>query len=93
VFVLTREFVTGQYPMEELLWFLERWKAARSGVSLIPVFLGLTVEECEGLRELYRDSTTWGAKKRPAESILEAWAEAVRLLCSFNGVRPEAVSC
>jgi hypothetical protein len=92
VFVLTREFVTSEWPMAELQWCLERWQADRSCVSLIPVFLGLTVEECEGLRELYNDDTIWEGRDRPAEGVLEAWSDAVRLLCSFVGVKPETVS-
>jgi hypothetical protein len=78
--------------MEELRWFLERWKADHNCVSLIPVFLGLSVEECEGLRELYRDSTTWEGRERPSEGVLDTWADAISLLCSFNGVKPETVS-
>jgi hypothetical protein len=92
VFVLTREFVTSGFPMEELQWFLERWKADHSCVSLIPVFLGLTVEECVDIRELYQDDETWQGKERPAEGVLQAWSEAIGLLCSFVGVRPKTVS-
>jgi hypothetical protein len=92
VFVLTWEFVTSEWPMKELQWCLDRWKADHSCVSLIPVFLGLTVEECEGVRELYDNSTTWEGRERPAEGVLDAWSEAVRLLCSCVGVKRETVS-
>jgi hypothetical protein len=90
--VLSRDIVTSAWPMAELQWFLARWKADHSCVSLIPVFLGLTVNECEGLRELYKDTTVWEGRERPAEGVLEAWSNAVRLLCSFVGVEPKTVS-
>jgi hypothetical protein len=92
VFVLTREFVTSEWPMKELQWCLDRWQADHSCVSLIPVFLGLTVEECWGIRELYNNSTAWEGRERPAEGVLEAWSEAVRLLCSSVGVERGTVS-
>jgi hypothetical protein len=92
VFVLSREFVTSEWPMAELQRFLERWNADHSCVSLIPVFLGLTVKECAGLSELYKDNTIWEGRERPAEGVLETWSAAVRLLCSFIGVEPKTVS-
>jgi hypothetical protein len=84
--------VTSKFAMEELQWFLARWRQGNSCVSLMPLFLGLTVEECEGLRELYNDSKIWEGRERPAEGDLDAWAEAISQLCTCIGVKPETVS-
>ena len=44
VVLLSEEFFKKTWPQRELRWFLERRKASRS--TVVPVFLGVTVERC-----------------------------------------------
>ena len=51
VVLLSEEFFQKPWPQKELRWFLERRKASRS--TVVPVFLGITVERC-ALQRPYR---------------------------------------
>jgi hypothetical protein len=84
VVVLTPEFVHRRRPPRELQIFLERKASDPDSIVLIPVFLGLTGEQCDDLEGLYH-SQPWPpgvpqpSKQERAES-LEEWAEAVKQL-------------
>ena len=77
--------------MKELLWLMERLRLEPGCVSLIPVFLGLSVEECLALRKLYAQDATWAGKEKPAEAVLDSWVQAISQLCKFVGVKPQSV--
>lgn len=53
IIVLSPAFVTSKVPMMELHALLERHDEDPNGVSLIPVFLGLTWEQCKAVKDLY----------------------------------------
>ena len=46
VVLLSHEFFCREDPKMELRWILQNWSGGRTRV--VPVFLGLTVEECSG---------------------------------------------
>jgi hypothetical protein len=76
--------------MRELQLFLERKARDPRDIVIIPVFVGLTAEQCDDLEGLCH-SQPWprgvaqpGAQER-AESLQE-WAATIKQLCLLNKV-------
>jgi hypothetical protein len=90
VVVLSPEFVQTRHPMRELQIFLERQSRDPSSIFIIPVFIGLTAEQCCDVEQLYA-SQAWPdgvpelSEQERAES-LEKWAAAVEQLLHFKAV-------
>ena len=93
IFVVSREFVTREWPMKELMIFLERWEADRNSVDLLPVFFGLMVEDCDSIRDIYDDEKTEWRDGKPDAGKLEQWAQAVGKLKEFAGIRDAEKVC
>jgi hypothetical protein len=95
VVVLSPEFVQKKHPMRELQIFLERKAADPSSLIIIPVFIGLTVEQCDNLEALYL-SQPWPKgvpkliKQETAETLKE-WAAAVKQLLLITVAKSEEV--
>lgn len=87
---MSEDFVTKPYPMNELLLFLQRWKADPTEVSLAPVFYPLSVDQCS---KIYADEKLWerNDREKPDDSVLKDWENAIAQLCRFTGVTPEMV--
>jgi hypothetical protein len=92
--VLSKGFVTSKWPMKELLWFLKRLEEQPGCVSLIPVFLSLSFDECkpEALKQLYDATWADAPDGKPDEAELTIWIEAIDKLRTFIGVKLETVS-
>jgi hypothetical protein len=82
VVVLSPELVR-KAPARELHMFLERKARDPASVAIVPVLLGLTVEECGDLEALYSQPWPVGvpepSKQERAESLAE-WAAVVKQL-------------
>jgi hypothetical protein len=93
--VLSKEFVTREWPMKELMWFLERVRKGEP-VSLLPVFLGLTYEECWDLGKRYADDDFWaGIPQSDRDEVAgkhEEYAGAIKDLLQFTAVHAKSVS-
>jgi hypothetical protein len=94
VVVLSPEFVRKECTMRELKMFLERKASDPSSIVIIPVFYGLTVEQCENLEQLYA-SEPWpaspGVPKVEDKAVLKGWAAAVKQLLGATGAKIEEV--
>jgi hypothetical protein len=94
VVVLSPEFVRKKYTMLELKMFLERKAKDPDSIVIIPVFLGLTVEQCYNLEQLY-DSEPWPTSpSMPTveKAVLQGWAADVKQILISTGVKIEEVS-
>jgi hypothetical protein len=95
VIVLSKEFVTREWPMKELIWFLARYKKDQQSVSLLPVFLRLTCDNCSDLERLYDTDAFWeGIPSSHKAHVFEnkvAYVQAVKDLLSFTGVHTNTV--
>jgi hypothetical protein len=94
VVVLSPEFVRKKYTMLELKMFLERKARDPHSMVIIPVFLGLTVEQCYNLEQLY-DSNPWPTSpSMPTveRAVLQGWAADVKQILESTGVKIEEVS-
>jgi hypothetical protein len=94
VVVLSPEFVRKKYTMLELKVFLERKARDPRSIVIIPVFLGLTVEQCYNLEQLY-DSEPWPTSpSMPTveKAVLQGWAADVKRILECTGVKIEEVS-
>jgi hypothetical protein len=84
VVVLSPGFVRKQHPMRELKILLERKARDPSSIVVIPVFIGLTVEQCGDLEALYlsqpRLQGVPGLSKQERAESLEEWAVVVEQL-------------
>jgi hypothetical protein len=80
--------------MRELAMFLERKTTDPDRFVIIPVFYELTVEQCDDLDQLY-DSEPWptspGVPKVADRGVLKGWAEDVKKLLEYTGIRSEQV--
>jgi hypothetical protein len=84
VVVLSPELVQWQHPMRELQVLLERKAREPDSLLIIPVFIGLTVEQCDDLEGLYH-SQPWPLEvSQPSEQqradSLDEWAAAIEQL-------------
>jgi hypothetical protein len=80
--------------MKELMIFVERHQGG-DAVSLLPVFLGLTCDQCFDVATLYATEEFWAdipeSHRRHAEGKHGDWAKAVKYLLGFTGVKKETV--
>jgi hypothetical protein len=102
--VLSREFVRKSACMEELAIFLRRALPTGGNTSdtsatptfhILPVFLGLTYDDCYNkLRQQY-DTEPWivQSEAKPDSKVLDTWASNVKQLCTFTGRRQDQVCC
>jgi hypothetical protein len=82
VVVLSQEFTSKQYPMEELQLVLQ-WQQQGSAAKLLPVFHGITYEEVISIIKQYQQAL---------EGSLEVqWAKDLSLLCDITGARSDQV--
>ena len=98
VLLLSEEFFTKEWPKRELRWFLEGHRASRH--ILFPVFLGVTVEECEelaaplGLADVCKITGVRHKNQlcRGNQVTLEATlVRIVQMLCHLTGMRYRAM--
>jgi hypothetical protein len=84
VVVLSPELVHRQHPMRELQIFLERKDSDPSSIIIIPVFLGLTMEQCDDVEGLYHSQPWPQGVPSPSEQeravSVKEWAAVVRQL-------------
>jgi hypothetical protein len=84
VVVLSPEFVQARHPMRELGILLERKASDPSGILILPVFIGLGVEQCDDLKALYHSQPWPQGVSKPSEQeraeSLKEWAAAVEQL-------------
>jgi hypothetical protein len=84
VVVLSPEFVHQRRLPRELQIFLDRKARDPDSIAIIPVFLGLTEEQCDDLEGLYHSQPWPPGVPQPSEQeraqSLEEWAEAVEQL-------------
>jgi hypothetical protein len=84
VVVLSPEIVHRQHPMGELQILLERKARDPSSIVIIPVFIGLTMEQCDDLEGLYHSQPWPQGVPQPSDQerngSLEEWAAAVKQL-------------
>jgi hypothetical protein len=91
VVVLSPEFVRKAHPMRELGIFLERKARDPSSIVIIPVLLGLTVEQCRDMEALYSQPWPEGIQAPEKAESLKEWAAAVRQLLEMPMIRSEEV--
>jgi hypothetical protein len=81
--------------MEELLWFVERARTSPQSVSLLPVLLELTYEQCSDLENLYASNEFWEGlpegTRAKTESQHAKWAGAVKELFEFAAMHRRTV--
>jgi hypothetical protein len=81
--------------MKELIWMLARFKQDPQSVSLLPVFLRLTYNECRDLETLYDSDAFWdGIANSDKAHVLQNKAEyvqAVKELLAFTGAQVNTV--
>jgi hypothetical protein len=83
--------------MKELMWLVARFKQDPQSVSLIPVFLRLTFEQCDDLERLYESDAFWegieDSHKYKAEvsDNKAQYLQAVKDLLEYTGVHPHTV--
>ena len=92
VVVLSPEFVRKQCPMEELEILLARQRADTGSVRVLPVWYGITYQQCCNLEAVYSSKEHWvGGEEKPAPDVLARWASTVRELLKTTAVRDDQV--
>jgi hypothetical protein len=82
VLVLSKEFISKPYPMQELQLLLH-WRAHGSVAQLLPVYHGITYEEVGSTIAQYQETQ---------EGTIEwQWAKDLSLLCNITGARTDQV--
>ena len=83
VIVLSKEFISKPYPMEELQMLLERRRQGSTAV-LLPVFYDVTWEEVSQKAEQYTNA--WWQR-----STKQQWAADLGELAAISGIRLDQV--
>ena len=92
VVVLSPEFVRKRCPMEELEILLARQRAEPGSVRVLPVWYGITYQQCCDLEAVYELEENWvGGEPKPAPNVLAHWAGTVRELLKTTAVRDDQV--
>ena len=91
VVVLSPEFLRKKYPMMELDILLARQRADPGSVRVLPVWYNVTYQQCCNLQTVYHSEKWVGGELKPAQDVLDRWANTVRELLNTPAVRDEEV--
>jgi hypothetical protein len=95
VVVVSQAFVRKEHPMKELMIFLARKAKNPDSIVIIPVFVGLTVEECyDPMVSLYNKDWPKGIEEPSKEDkvkFFKDWTAAVKQLPYITILRDEQV--
>lgn len=78
--------------MEELAILLTRQRADPGSVRVLPVWYGITYQQCCDLEAVYEIEENWvGGEHKPAPNVMAHWAGTVRELLKTTAVRDDQV--
>ena len=77
--------------MKELEILLARQRADPGTVRVLPVRYGITYRQCCNLQTVYHGEKWVGGELKPAQDVLDRWANTVRELLSTTAVRDDQV--
>ena len=77
--------------MKELDILLARQRADPGSVCVLPVWYGVTCQQCCDLEAVYHSEEWVGGEPKPSPDILKRWATTVRELLNTTAVRDDQV--
>ena len=78
--------------MEELEISLARQRTEPGSVRVLPVWYGITYQQCYNLEAVYNSEEWIGGEVKPAPNVLARWAMAVRELLELSAIRDDQVT-
>ena len=88
---MSPEYVRDVHCMTELEVVLARQRTDPDTVTVVPVFYGISFQQCSDLEAVYCSQEWLGSEPKPGPVVLAGWAQTIRELLRSVAVREDQV--